>query len=137
MKKHWEQKNFPLRTEKGYWKGVPMQFTERIHGDILIVVISGRLTFYSRKVFQAVIKNAGITGSQHVIINLEGVSFIDSAALGNLALAHLDLMAKHVPMSLVGPKPSVKKILEQANFSQLMPTYPTEELALQSVLATN
>ena len=137
MKKLWEQKNFPLRAEKGYWKGVPMQFTERIHGGILIVVISGRLTFYSRKVFQAVIKNAGITGSQHIIINLESVSFIDSAALGFLALAHLELMTKNVAMSLVGPKQSIKKILDQANFPQLIPTYSTEELALQSVLTTS
>ena len=112
-----------------------MQVTERIQGETLIVMITGRLTFYSRKVFQAIIKNAGSTGTQHIIINLQDVNFMDSTALGFLALAHLNLMTKNVTMSLVGPKQHIKKMLDQANFPQLIPTYATEDLALQQVLA--
>lgn len=112
-----------------------MQVTERIQGDTLIVMVSGRLTFYSRKVFQAIIKNAGSTGARHIIVNLHGVNFMDSTALGFLALAHLNLMTKNVTMSLVGPQQPVQKMLDQANFPQLIPTYATEELALQKVVA--
>ena len=109
-----------------------MHVTERLQDDILVLMISGRLSFYSRKVFQAVIKNAQTTGANHIIVNLEGVTYMDSAALSLLALAYLNLMAKNVVMSLVGPPKPIREMLDQANFPKLIPTYASEEIALQS-----
>lgn len=109
-----------------------MQVTERLQGEALIIVITGRLTFYSRKVFQAVIRNAGTTGAPHIILNIQDVEFMDSAALGILALAYLNLMAKDVHVSLVAPQNSVRNMLDQVNFSTLIPTFSSEEQALNS-----
>ena len=107
-----------------------MQVMERLQGDVLVLMISGQLSFYSRKVFQAVIKNAGSTSAHHIIINLREVTSMDSAALGFLALAHLNLMEKNVGLSLVAPPKHIKNILEHAHFTKLIPTYETEKQVL-------
>ncbi len=107
-----------------------MQVMERLQGDVLVLMLSGQLSFYSRKVFQAVIRNAGTTSAQHIIINLRDVTSMDSAALGFLALAHLNLIGKNVGMSLVAPPKHIKQMLEHANFIKLIPTFETEKQVL-------
>ncbi len=107
-----------------------MQVMERLQDGVLVLMISGRLSFYSRKVFQAVIRNAETTNVHHIIVNMREVTAMDSAALGFFALAHLTLMDKHVGMSLVSPPTHIKKILVDANFSTMIPTYETERQVL-------
>ncbi len=36
-------------------------------------------------------------------------------------------------MSLVGPQQPIKSLLDEANFPTLIPTYPSEESAFQSI----
>ena len=112
---------------------VLMHVAERIHNETLVLMISGRVTFYSRKVFQALVKTARFSGAKHIIFNMQEVTFMDSAALGGLALAYLNLNEADVVMSVVEPKHPVKTLLEDANFPSLIPTYPTEEIAFQSM----
>ncbi len=58
---------------------------------------------------------------------------MDSAALGGLVLAYLNLNECDVAMSVVEPNQSVKTLLDAANFPTLIPTYPTEETAFQAI----
>jgi anti-anti-sigma factor len=113
--------------------GVVMYVAERIQDETLVLMISGRVTFYSRKVFQGLVKTARFSGAKHIIFNMQGVTFMDSTALGSLVLAYLNLNEGNVAMSLVEPKPPVKALLEDANFPSLIPTYPTEEIAFQAI----
>jgi anti-anti-sigma factor len=113
--------------------GGAMHVSERIHNETLVLMISGRVTFYSRKVFQALVKTARFSGAKHIIFNMQEVTFMDSAALGVLMLAYLNLNEGDMDMSVVEPKHPVKTLLEDANFPNLIPTYPTEEIAFQSI----
>ena len=110
-----------------------MHVTERIQDDTLVLMISGRMTFYSRKVFQAIVNNAQLSGAKHIMFNIQGVTFMDSAALGGLALAYLRLKECDLAMSLVGPQKRIKTLLDEANFPTLIPTYPSEESAFQAI----
>ena len=110
-----------------------MYVAERIQDETLVLMISGRVTFYSRKVFQGIVKTARFSGAKHIIFNMKGVTFMDSAALGGLALAYLNLNEGDVAMSVVEPQQPVKTLLENANFTSLIPTYPTEESAFQAI----
>ena len=113
--------------------GVIMHVAERIQDETLILMISGRVTCYSRKVFQAIVKTARFSGAKHIIFNMQGVTFMDSAALGGLVLAYLNLNECDVAMSVVEPEQPVKTLLDAANFPSLIPTYPTEETAFQAI----
>lgn len=113
--------------------GVMMYVAERMQDTTLVLMISGRVTVYSRKVFQGMVKAARFSGAKHIIFNMQGVTFMDSIALGGLVLAYLDLNENHMAMSVVEPRQPVKTLLEVANFPDLIPTYPTEETALQAI----
>ena len=110
-----------------------MHVAERIHNETLVLMISGRLTFYSRKVFQAIVNSARMSGAKHIMFNVQGVTFMDSTALGGLALAYLNLKECDLEMSLVGPQQPVKTLLDEANFPALIPTYSSEESAFLSL----
>ena len=107
-----------------------MHITEHVHDGVLVLKISGRLNFYSRKTFQAVMRNAERGAAEHVVVNLEHVDFLDSVAIGMLALSQARLTLKGIVLSLIGPQPNVKNILELANIPKLIPVYPTEEEAI-------
>ena len=48
--------------------GVSMHVTEHLQDGVLVLTISGRFTFYSRKVFQAILKNAGTTKVRQILV---------------------------------------------------------------------
>lgn len=121
----------PKRKKESF--GVMMYVAERMQDTTLVLMISGRVTVYSRKVFQGMVKAARFSGAKHIIFNMQGVTFMDSIALGGLVLAYLDLNENHMAMSVVEPRQPVKTLLEVANFPDLIPTYPTEETALQAI----
>jgi anti-anti-sigma factor len=111
-----------------------MHVTERLHGQTLILTISGRLTFYSRKMFQALVNTATLSGARHIIFDLNGVTFLDSSALGCLVLAYLKLQQGGIVMSLVGPQPHLQSLMESWDFPELVAMYPTAEGALNAAL---
>ena len=107
-----------------------MHITEHIHDGVWILKVSGRFNFYSRKTFQAVMRNAERGSTDHVIIDLSQVDFVDSVGIGLLALAQARLALQGMVMSLVGPRPAVKNILDVANIPKLIPIYKTEAEAI-------
>ena len=110
-----------------------MYVAERRKDDTLVLMISGRVTFYSRKVFQGMVNTARLSGAKHIIFNIQGVTFMDSVALGGLGLAYLNLQECDLAMSLVGPQQPIKALLDEAKFPALIPTYPSEESAFQAI----
>lgn len=107
-----------------------MPIMEHVHDGVMVLKISGSLNFYSRKTFQAVMRNAERARFDHVIVNLREVDYLDSVAIGLLALAQARLALKGAVLSLIGPQSKAKDILEMANIPKLIPIYSTEEEAI-------
>ena len=63
-----------------------MQITERRIGQTVILDLVGELTYANRTAFKAAVERNRQTGCRHVILNMQGVRFLDSSALGMLAL---------------------------------------------------
>lgn len=110
-----------------------MHVEERIQEGTLVLMISGRLTFYSQKVFKAIVNNAKLSGAKHIMFNIQNVTFMDSTALGGLVLAYLNLTECDLAMSLVGPQQPIKALLDEVSFPTLIPTFPSEESAFQAI----
>jgi len=108
----------------------PMHITEHAHDGVLVLKISGSLNFYSRKTFQAVMRNAERGLVDHVMVDLSQVGFLDSVAIGLLVLSQARLGLRGVVLSLVGPQGSVKRVLDSANIPKVIPVYSTEEEAI-------
>ncbi|MGC3973846.1 MAG: STAS domain-containing protein [Nitrospira sp.] len=70
------------------------------------------------------------SGVRHLILNMQGVRFLDSSALGTLALLTQRLSATQSTIGLLNPQSYVKEILTLANLHQLLPVYHSEQDAL-------
>jgi len=125
-----KDKVFGNMTEEKREGDLSMRITEKVHDGILVLRISGSLNYYSRKTFQAVMRNAERGAVDHVMVNLEQVDYLDSVAIGLLVFSQARLSLQGVVLSLVGPHSNVMTILEVANIPKLIPVYSTEEEAI-------
>jgi anti-anti-sigma factor len=94
-----------------------MHITERRIGDAVILDLVGELTYANRGAFKAA-------------VDMHGVRFLDSSALGTLALLTQNLSVAHNTIGLLNPQSYVKEILTLANLHQLLPVYHSEQDAL-------
>lgn len=65
--------------------------------------------------------------TRRVIVDMRGVSFIDSAGLGVLALMVKAFQDFKGNVIVVNPQDTVRNILENVNFSKLIPMFQTNE----------
>jgi len=107
-----------------------MHITEHVHDGVWVLKISGSLNFYSRKTFQAVMRNAERGSVDHVVVNLFDVEYLDSVAIGLLALSQARLALRGIVLSLIGPQSNAKDVLELANIPKLIPIFSNEEEAI-------
>ncbi len=86
----------------------------------MLVRLTGRFDFNTRDQFMARIKESiSQAEAAEVRIDLAGVVYIDSSALGTLLMAR-DLAKQHEKeITLSSPQPLVRQTLETAQFSRL------------------
>ena len=107
-----------------------MNIVERQLDDALIFDLSGRFEFQATPNFFTALEQIEDMSGQHLILNLEQVSFIDSAGLGAIHVGHQKLTAVGGTMSIVNPLPPVQKLMERANLTSIIPIHTLEEPAL-------
>lgn len=67
---------------------------------------------------------------RHMVLNLSGITFIDSSGLGVILGRYKRLAGSGGRISLVGARPHVRRILELSGLLRIMSEYPTEEEAI-------
>ena len=107
-----------------------MNIVERQLDDALVFDLSGRFEFQATPKFFTALDRIEDLSGQHLILNLEQVSFLDSAGLGAIHVGHQKLTAGGGTMSIVNPLPQVQKLMEQANLTSIIPIHTLEEEAL-------
>jgi HptB-dependent secretion and biofilm anti anti-sigma factor len=89
-------------------------------GDQHKVTLSGRFDFSAHKEFRQgydpVLGNAGV---RSLVVDLSGVDYVDSAALGMLLLMQERATAANKQVVLLEPQGTAKQVLEVANFHKL------------------
>ena len=106
--------------------------THETQDGAMVLNISGRFEFAGRKIFTEALNKVQEEPVTHVIMNLQQVPFVDSSALGLLALAQQNLKLKNARLSIVNPQEYVKKVLELANFPKVIPMFPSVQDAIRS-----
>ena len=107
-----------------------MHITERRVGSSIILDLVGELTYANRSAFKAAVERSKQAGCRHLILNMEGVRFLDSSALGMLALLSQSLKASQGMASLLNPQTYVREIITLANLHRMLPVYNSEQDAL-------
>jgi anti-anti-sigma factor len=88
------------------------------------------MTYANRSLFKAAVERARQGGCRNLILNMEGVSFLDSSALGTLALVSQSFKLHRAVVSLLKPQNYVREIISLANVHHLLPVYEAEQDAL-------
>jgi anti-anti-sigma factor len=110
-----------------------MKLSYEDHDTITVLKISGDLTADQVDAFRRSCQDRFEAGIQHVVLNMEHLSFIDSAGLEAL-LWILEAAAEHGgQLRLVRPDPIVDKILEISRLDKRFNIHDTIESAAKSL----
>lgn len=105
----------------------------REDGDVVILALAGKLLFGEAcDILRAQLKQLFADGRTKVVINLERLSFVDSAGLGCLASCYATARKQGGLIKLVGPTGQVRKALAWTRISSVIKPYKDEKGAVAS-----
>ena len=102
-------------------------------GAVSIVDVTGRVTLgEGSSKMRDVIKKLALDGSKNILVNLHGVSYLDSSGLGELVSAYTSVTNAGGQIKLLHVQSIVKQLLQVTKLYTVFATFEDESLALQS-----
>jgi anti-sigma B factor antagonist len=105
------------------------ELSERTHK----IDINGEIDVYTSPKVKEIIADLIEKGTNNLVINLEGVRYIDSTGLGVLIGALKKVREKEGGISLVCTNPQIKKIFNITGLVKIFGIFKSEEEALQEL----
>lgn len=97
-----------------------MGINQTVRDTIATIRLQGRFDFSVHREFREAVKAAIATPAvREIEIDLSGVDYIDSSALGMLLLSRENAQAERKAIVLARPAPAVRQVLDVANFQKL------------------
>lgn len=97
------------------------------HGDRLVTRLSGKLSLETVHNFIETMRPEPAT---HLVLDMSGVSFLDSAGIGALVSIFVTRRNNGKSLALAGLTEQGNAALQVAGLTRLFPVYPTVESAL-------
>jgi anti-sigma B factor antagonist len=112
---------------------VSLETTVRYSGDVAIIDLAGRIVLNDGSaIMREAIAKLREGGANKILLNLEGVSFIDSSGLGELASAYSRLNKGGGQLKLVNMPARILELLRITKLDTILSGFPSEAAALQS-----
>ena len=111
-----------------------MQLEQRIVGQVAVVKVTGDITLNKggdvllKDKVQSLIQQ----GQKHILLDLSGVSYVDSAGLGELVQAYATTKNRGGALKLLGVTKRLKDLLVVTKLLTVFDTFDTEADALAS-----
>lgn len=112
-----------------------MEVIVRAHKEATVVDLHGRLDYSARWNLKAIMNQCCLNEQEHLVLNLQSLSYIDSAGLGFLVLAYVQFTGLQRRMSWIQPRGQVKTLFEHLEISSLVPLFDTEQEAFEAAAA--
>ncbi|MBN8234757.1 anti-sigma F factor antagonist [Halobacillus kuroshimensis] len=105
-----------------------------VRENVLIVRLNGELdhheTGYLREAWQKHLENEAV---EHVIVNLEKLSFMDSSGLGVMLGRYKEVQAKGNVMVVCSVSPEVTRLFDMSGLFKIIQLMENEAVALESL----
>ncbi len=96
-----------------------MTFTQEITAGGAIMALQGAFTFKDHHSFRALLDTLKTASGPNHILDLSGVDFLDSAALGMLLVADDETRSRGCNLTLQRPSSQIARLLELASMDTL------------------
>jgi anti-anti-sigma factor len=127
-----ESDGFESKKECHKESKLKLSLETRNRGEIMIVYCQGRIVYRDEAAVLARVAGEVLQQAGKLVLDLSGVSSIDSAGIGELALLQNWAQQGQGTLKLAGPSPLVSTLLELTNLNSVLEVYPSVEAALES-----
>ncbi|HLU71923.1 MAG TPA: STAS domain-containing protein [Nonomuraea sp.] len=107
-----------------------LQMTRRQHGERIVVSLAGEVDADNVSRVRQCLADAVRAHGPRLVVDLTGLTFIDTTGLGVLVRQLADLRERDGTMALVAPDGQVLRRLRRTNLAPLFPIYDTLSQAL-------
>lgn len=108
--------------------------TRKADGDAVVFDMSGRLcTGESLLLLRNTVKQSVDEGVRKIVINLGGVSYIDSSGLGELMTTYTTLQKLNGTVNLLNPSKRIKDLLQMTKLLTVFNSFDDEAKAIESL----
>ena len=104
--------------------------TRQADNGVTVVAPTGRLDVAGAPALKDAISEVVKVGPPRIVIDMEGVSFVDSTGLGSVIAALKQIRGSQGELRLAAPNQQVRVVLELTTLDRVFPYYPTVEDAL-------
>jgi anti-sigma B factor antagonist len=125
-------------SERWRWS-IRMQTASRQIGDISIVDVRGRITVGEGNIMlREVVTGLVANGKKRIVLNLQGVEYVDSGGLGELVRTHTTLQKEGGQLKMANVNQRVQELLKVTSLHKVFDVYKDEASAVESfhLLAT-
>ena len=111
-----------------------MKIEQRSANGVVILEASGEITYGkgSDVILRKAVEDLLAGGSRKLILNVGGVTYVDSAGLGQLAQIHATATKNQAGLRLVGVSKRLRDLLVATRLLPLFKIFDTEDAALAS-----
>ena len=104
-----------------------MIIKEKSVNGLSVLTLTGRLDIFSRNAFKDRTDKYCEPGTKGLILDFQGVTFMDSVGLGILTLVAKHFQKLKSRIIVVNPQNQVKTLLLEMKLGRLVPLYHTDE----------
>ncbi len=110
-----------------------MQIEERVVGDVTILDLKGKITLgEGDEALKDKINSLTLQNRKQILLNLEGVPYIDSAGLGEVVRTYTTVSRQGGQLKLVNLTKRIEDLLSITKLLTVFETFESEAEALQS-----
>jgi anti-sigma B factor antagonist len=104
--------------------------TRQTEGGVTVVAPTGRLDVAGAPALKDAMTDLAQNGPPRVVLDMEGVSFVDSTGLGSVIAALKQIRNRQGELRLAAPNQQVRVVLELTTLDKVFPYFATLEDAL-------
>lgn len=128
----WEQPVPPAVFGKYEELKLKLSLETRNRGDVMIVHCHGRVVYRDEAAALSRLAGEFLADGSKVVLDLSGVSAMDSAGIGELALLQTWAQERNANLKCAGPNSMVRTLLDLTNLDSVVEVHPTLDSALES-----
>jgi anti-sigma B factor antagonist len=126
----WEQPAGPAGFELEKEPKLKLSLETRNRGDVIIVHCQGRIVYRDEAAALSRLVGEVLQHTSKLVLDLSGVSSMDSAGIGELALLQTWARGQNASLKCAGPNMLVRTLLELTNLDTVLDVHPSIDSAM-------